>query len=495
MRRIVTGLAIVTGMLIGEGLQAQTVLTADSDTLCAGDSTQIVATGNTSYAWSPSTGLNQATGGTVWANPGSSTTYMVIGTTGMTSDTAYITITVNGIPTISASSSEDTVCAGTSVEFYAMGADTYAWTGATSTNSSGDTATASPNSSGNITVTGTDTNGCSADDMVYVEVNANPSVTISAPTWICENTPTAISASGALTYNWTNPVGAFNPTSGANTSVTLATASSVSVTGTDANGCEGTASRTLLVNSIPPQISVVTNDSIVCAGDSVELNGVGTSADSYNWKDLTGNSLLGSAGQTVYATPNTTSTYEVVSEKNGCKDSAQYVVTVNPIPSISLSQSSNGSPICKDEADTITVTSNGILFLWHLPGSNVTTTGTVKAVTPGVTSSIEVEAISDQGCKNAAFITINVDTSCGENLGLTELLNHLQVAYDQNNSEFSVSGLDGANVIGLSLINLNSQLVASSEEFKLTTGGLEGGVYILRVEWNGGVATRKFLIE
>lgn len=74
------------------------------DTLCAGESATLTASGAASYQWSPSTGLNSTTGPTVKASPSATTQYMVIGSdnVGCFRDTAYFPVKVYPVPTVTA---------------------------------------------------------------------------------------------------------------------------------------------------------------------------------------------------------------------------------------------------------------------------------------------------------------------------------------------------------------------------------------------------------
>ncbi|AWI26209.1 LamG-like jellyroll fold domain-containing protein [Flavobacterium pallidum] len=63
-------------------------------TICEGSSTILIANGASGYTWSPSTGLNTTTGGTVIANPSVTTTYTVTGTTNGCSATNTVTVSV-----------------------------------------------------------------------------------------------------------------------------------------------------------------------------------------------------------------------------------------------------------------------------------------------------------------------------------------------------------------------------------------------------------------
>ena len=84
-------------------------------TICNGQSTTLVATGATSYSWSPNTGLSATNTASVAANPSTTTTYTVTGTTGTCTRTDEVTVTVNPTPAATIAASASTICIGGSV--------------------------------------------------------------------------------------------------------------------------------------------------------------------------------------------------------------------------------------------------------------------------------------------------------------------------------------------------------------------------------------------
>lgn len=75
-------------------------LTNLPSTICTGVTTsKLTASGANTYTWAPSTGLSSTTGSTVIANPATTTTYTVTGTTGCQSGTNTATVTVQPAPT------------------------------------------------------------------------------------------------------------------------------------------------------------------------------------------------------------------------------------------------------------------------------------------------------------------------------------------------------------------------------------------------------------
>ncbi len=94
-----------------------TIATASSE-ICKNTSTSLNASGSTTntnnptwtYSWSPSLGLSSTVGGTVSANPTTTTTYTLTGSDGICSNTKTVLLTVKELPVINNSSNEQSVC-------------------------------------------------------------------------------------------------------------------------------------------------------------------------------------------------------------------------------------------------------------------------------------------------------------------------------------------------------------------------------------------------
>ncbi|MEZ5045592.1 MAG: hypothetical protein R2831_01225 [Chitinophagaceae bacterium] len=130
------------------------VASASPSTICNGSSTTLTGTGASSYVWNP----GAIGGNNVVVAPSSATTYTVIGLDGNgCTKTNTVAIAVNPKPTVSITSSANSVCNGSSVSLTGNGASTYVWNpgGLTGT-------TVSPTVNGNTTytVTGTSALGC-----------------------------------------------------------------------------------------------------------------------------------------------------------------------------------------------------------------------------------------------------------------------------------------------------------------------------------------------
>jgi hypothetical protein len=135
---------------------------------CATTAINVTATGGGTYLWS--TGNTNAT-----INLTATGTYTVTVTDGVNGCTATANITITddlSAPTVSASATPDTICAGSNTTLMATGTGvTYTWMpGALS----GSTVAAAPVSNTTYTVTATGSNGCTATATTSVTVTANP---------------------------------------------------------------------------------------------------------------------------------------------------------------------------------------------------------------------------------------------------------------------------------------------------------------------------------
>ncbi len=119
------------------------------------------------------------------------------------------------------------------------------------------------------------TTGCSDQKSFTVTITPPPTVTASAmPTAICPGQNTTLSATaGFASYSWSN---------GATTQTTVVnTATTYTVTVTNAAGCQNTATVTVN-NAPPPPVTITPSSSSICLGGTANLNATPGLA-SYAW--------------------------------------------------------------------------------------------------------------------------------------------------------------------------------------------------------------------
>jgi gliding motility-associated-like protein len=368
--------------------------------ICAGSSAVLTATGGSVYSWSPSTGLSCSTCASPTASPSATTTYTVIGTnTSGCSNTATVTVSVNPLPTIGASSGV-AICAGSSAVLTATGGSSYTWSPSTGLScSTCASTTATPGGTTTYTVTGTNASGCSNSATVTVIVNSLPVIGVSPGAAICAGSTTTLTATGGTTYSWSPSTGLSCATC-ATTTASPAATTTYTVTGTNAAGCSNRATVIITVNSLPA-ISAGPGVAI-CAGSSAVLTATGGSA--YSWSPSTGLSCSTCASPT--ASPSATTTYTVIgTNASGCSNTSTVTVSVNPLPTISAGP---GVAICAGSSTTLTAT-GGSVYSWAPSTGLSCTTCASPTATPAVTTTYTVTGINAAGCSNRATVTVTVN--------------------------------------------------------------------------------------
>ena len=363
-------------------LAAPTLSTsATATTICSGASTTITASGASTYTWMP----GNLTGSSVTVSPFATTTYTVTGTSsaGCTNTTTR-TIVVNPLPTITATSSSASICIGGTTSLSATGGTSYSWQPG---NATGSSIFVSPTSTTTYTVTGVGSNGCTNTALTVISVNPLPSITAnSSSVAVCIGSSVTLTGGGATppsTYVWAGGIingVPFSPTSTA----------TYTVTGTDANGCSGTATISLTVNPLPV-VTATSTAATVCAGGSVTLTGGG--ATSYVWNNNVVNA--------VSFVPTATATYMVTgTNANGCSNTASTTVTVNPLPVVTAT--SSAAAVCAGAS--VTLTGGGATsYMW--------TNNVMNAVSfvPSATATYVVTGTNANGCINTASVTVTVN--------------------------------------------------------------------------------------
>ncbi|MCA6363953.1 MAG: T9SS type A sorting domain-containing protein, partial [Bacteroidetes bacterium] len=357
--------------------------TAMPDTICAGSSTMLNATGAATYVWMP----GNLSGSSVTVSPVVTTTYTVTGSTASgCTDSAVVTVVVNPLPEVSVTSHFYTICAGQSITANAYGANSFVWS---PVNATGSTITFTPQVSVNYYVTGTDSNGCSDTANLPLVVNPLPVVIATASdSAVCAGSTVTLSASGAAYYGW-------QPGNLAGSSVTVnpTVTTTYIVAGSDTNSCVGYDTITVEVYT-PQPVTVAAPSVSICAGNQATL--IASNAVAYVW--MPGNFTSSS----ITVSPSVTTTYTVTGySAEGCISTQTVTVFVNPLPVISLS--ATDTSVCAGNSTTLTATGAGN-YLW-LPGNF---TGSALTIVPANTTTYIVTGTDANGCSDSASITINV---------------------------------------------------------------------------------------
>jgi hypothetical protein len=213
-------------------------------TICTGNSITLTASGASTYAWSPGTGLSATSGSSVVASPASTFTYTITGTdaNGCVNSTTKL-VTVNSRPTVTISPAAPiSFCEGLSATLTANGAVSYSWSPATGLSSStGSPVLASPSVTTTYTVTGTGLNGCTNTATKTITILPAPDATITPAGYIdiCQDDTVYFSAkAGYANYVWLLYGGPFQ--TGASNTASTFTGGYYTLRVTDASGCTST---------------------------------------------------------------------------------------------------------------------------------------------------------------------------------------------------------------------------------------------------------------
>lgn len=362
--------------------------------ICSGSSTNLSASGGTSYSWTPSAGLNNAAVSNPVASPTVTTTYSVTVTAAGCSATDDITVTVNSLPIVNAGS-DVAFCNGGSTNLSASGGLTYTWspaTGLSATNIANPVA--APGTTINYTVIVSDVNNCQASDEVLITVHPLPAANAGLDVTICTGNSANLSASGGTSYTWT-PATGLSATNIANPIASPTTTTSYTVLVTDNNSCQ--ASDEITVTVTGALVANAGNDTSICFGSSVGLSAGG--GTTYTWTPSTGLSATNIANPT--ASHTATITYTVTVSSGACSASDDITVTVNPLPTPTITA---GGPTTFCAGDSVILTSNlATTYTWSAGGNNQTLT----VLTPGTYSVTVTDALGCLGTSNAISVAVN----------------------------------------------------------------------------------------
>ncbi len=297
------------------------VVTATSDTICAGASATLTASGANTYKWTP----GGSTSNPLVVNPLVTTTYKVVGSTTFgckDSVNTYVQVYPGPVVTVN----NVTICAGETATLTATGANSYSWSNSMITNP----ITVNPMVTTSYIVTG-NSNGCIGTATSTVTVHPRPNISLDSVS-ICQGkiaTMTVIGTALNSTYLWSNNT-TFNP-------LTISPSSSmlVSVVVTDSNTCKDTASAMLTVYPLPiaafvPVPTTASTDNPLITFTDLSANATSWQWDFGNINSPDNTSILENPTHK-YTAPGTFTITLVVQSDHGCVSSTSGKVLIeNP---------------------------------------------------------------------------------------------------------------------------------------------------------------------
>jgi hypothetical protein len=249
-----------------------------------------------------------------------------------------------------------------------------------------------------ISYTVTDSFGCTNTASVFVTVIPAPTSTGGGNVTVCPGTSTSLTAAGTgiVSYLWST----------GETTQSIAVQPSLDavywVILTNSAGCSVT--DTFRVNVFAVSVVSAGADQAICQGASTQLTATG--AAQYVWSTLGAVQPFAFTANP-FVSPNTTTSYVVQGVTlNGCITQDTIVVTVNPRPNVSVSDSvltfCNSGPGAQLEA------LGGVSYLWSpatgLDNPNIST----PVATPSTTTLYSVTITNANGCSDVRTVLVIV---------------------------------------------------------------------------------------
>ena len=436
--------------------------------VCAGStSTLSAATSANSFTWFPVT-TNAAS---IVVSPISNAIYTVVASNGTCLGAATVAVNANPVPTIVATPTLATICAGDQLVLSATGANSYTWSPG---NASGNSVTVSPTAPTPYQVIGTNSFGCNSSANLAVIVIQSPSLSVVSDAYlICKGTAVNLSVTGANSYTWNT--GSNSPT----ISITPTISGNYSVTG-ELNGC---LSNTVISISVLNPSVAISGNTAVCSGQSATL--IASGATSYSWSN-------GGTGSSILINPTTNTVYTVYASTNSvsinCPSTNSINITVNALPNIVATVGSTN--VCKGDLFVLNAV-GASTYSWNT-GNTTPSVGLTQTL---ITTIIyTVTGTSSLNCVNTATVQVKINACNG--LAENTLNNRtLEIYPNPNAGKFTVKALSNCEFV---IVNQLGQTIKSSQlqsGESIDISGLAEGIYTIMINGNDNKTSRKIIVS
>ncbi len=251
-----------------------------------------------------------------------------------------------------------------------------------------------------VTLVVTDGWGCSAVVNQNVLVWLPPVITVSPDTIICVGDAATLYGYGGVSYTWAGP-GTISCTACNPSKVSPIVVSQYTVTGTDAHGCKGWDTTSVMLKTLT--VAHAWGDTAICFGKFAQLYDSG--GTKYTWLPDIGLSDYLTADP--LASPSNTVTYMAIAQLASCAPDTNYVtVVIYPLPTVNAGPDQT---LLAGSVAQLTATGNLINnYLWT-PGASLNCdTCYNPQASMSVTTTYSVLVTSIHGCVNTDTVTIHL---------------------------------------------------------------------------------------
>ncbi len=327
---------------------------------CALDTVQLNASGTGNFSWSPTSFMTGANTATPLVFPPTPTKYYV--TLDANGCISRDSVTVNPVNNLTASVTgpsniceEDTVTLNGSTNHSPV---SWQWSNPSTLSAPTSQQTnAFPATTTNYTLTVRWGNNCIATAPKTINVKPLAVLVVSPDTSICTGSGgVPISASGGDTYAWTPAAGLSNPNIAnpvARPTVTTTYKVAVGVT-----GCARLREDTIMVTVRTLPELTVTNDTLICSTDTLQLTGTGTGnftwTPNYNISSLSGPAPLVSPDVPTWY-------YTTLTDVFGCQSRDSVFVDVKQFVTL---DAGNDTTVCRTDGFFLNVNSDALSYKW-----------------------------------------------------------------------------------------------------------------------------------
>ncbi|MBW8048910.1 MAG: PKD domain-containing protein [Cytophagales bacterium] len=308
-----------------------------------------------------------------------------------------IVVTINPVPIVDLGP-DTTQCGGSVTLDAGNPGDTYNWSTTDSTQ------TIAVSATGTYWVDVTNAFGCTTRDSIDVTINPVPLVNLGPDTIQCGGIVTLDAGNPGATYNWS--------TTETTKTIVTGTSGTYWVDVTNVFGCTTRDSINVTIYPAPlADFSFTT----VCDGDTVQFGDLSTvssgSIITWGWDfgDASTDSIQNPSH--LYAGAGTYTVQLVVTTDNGCIDTVQKSVTVNPVPvaGFSFTTECEGSPT--QFTDTSSISSGSVTsWFWNFGDA---ATSTLKNPThlyaSAGTYNVQLVIASNNGCQDVISDSVTVN--------------------------------------------------------------------------------------